>query len=63
MKPLGQQKKDDTAKAENTAAPAAKAASNFFTAVLYSDFIILFCKVLVSITLTLFIADLMFGIY
>ena len=27
MKPLGQQKKDDTAKAENTAAPAAEAAS------------------------------------
>ena len=41
--------------------PASIACSNFLTAVLYADFIILFLKVFFSITLTLFFADLIFG--
>jgi len=41
--------------------PAATAASYFFIAVLKEELNILFLRVLVSIVLTLFLADLIFG--
>ena len=43
--------------------PAYIACSNFLTAVLYADLIILFLKVFFSITLTLFFADFIFGMF